>query len=102
MTNRLNETQIHQVLPYVYLGGSHRVEDRKYLDELKIRTILNMIKYSPTCYFLKPYYKYYHIGWDDDPRQEIIDDLYLIARPKLKLWSYLELFIGMSTRIGIS
>jgi protein tyrosine phosphatase len=77
--NRLNETEIHQVLPYVFLGGDHRIRNKKYLDDLKIKSILNMIKWSPKNYFMKPYYKYFHIGWNDDWDQEIMDDLYNIA-----------------------
>jgi protein-tyrosine phosphatase len=79
LMNRLNETQIHQVLPFVFLGGIHNIQNKKYLDDLKIKTILNMIKYSSKNYFMKPYYKYFHIGWDDDSYQSIINDLYNIA-----------------------
>lgn len=73
--NRLNYTEIHQIFPCIYLGGDYKITNRKYLDKYKIKAIINCIKYSPTSYFLKPYYKYLYIPWDDDPSQNIFKHL---------------------------
>lgn len=71
----MNYNEIHQIFPFIYLGGSQHISDKKYLDKLKIKAIINCIKFSPKSYFLKPYYKYIHIKWNDDPLQNILYDL---------------------------
>lgn len=78
--NRLNYTLIHQIFPHVFLGGTHHVKDKDFLDNLKIHAIVNCLKYSGSSDFLRPYFKYHHVPWNDDPDQDILQDLDLAAR----------------------